>query len=53
MSVNIHVNSPNVRYTDTHIVAEYSYQTTSVNREGNKVTVSDRPLSHFVSYFCV
>ncbi|XP_040916887.1 inositol-3-phosphate synthase 1-A-like [Toxotes jaculatrix] len=42
MSVNIHVNSPNVKYTDKHIVAEYSYQTTSVNREGNTITVTPR-----------
>ncbi|XP_058472212.1 inositol-3-phosphate synthase 1-A-like [Solea solea] len=42
MSVNIHVNSPNVRYTDTHIVAQYQYHTTSVSKEGNKVTVTPR-----------
>uniref|UniRef100_UPI0037E987E4 inositol-3-phosphate synthase 1-A-like n=1 Tax=Semicossyphus pulcher TaxID=241346 RepID=UPI0037E987E4 len=42
MSVNIHINSPNVRYTDTHIVSQYSYQTTSVHTEGNKVTVTPR-----------
>lgn len=40
MSATVHINSPNVKYTDTHIVAQYSYQTTSVHREGNKVTVS-------------
>ncbi|XP_034015560.1 inositol-3-phosphate synthase 1-B-like [Thalassophryne amazonica] len=40
MSVNIHINSPNVRYTETHIVAQYSYQTTSVHTEGNKITVT-------------
>uniref|UniRef100_A0A8D3C7G1 inositol-3-phosphate synthase n=1 Tax=Scophthalmus maximus TaxID=52904 RepID=A0A8D3C7G1_SCOMX len=40
MSVNVHVNSPNVRYTDTHIVAQYSYSSTSVNTDGNKVTVT-------------
>ncbi|XP_019953797.2 inositol-3-phosphate synthase 1-A [Paralichthys olivaceus] len=40
MSVNIHVNSPNVSYTDTHIVAQYQYHTSSVTREGNKVTVT-------------
>nr|XP_020442573.1 inositol-3-phosphate synthase 1 isoform X1 [Monopterus albus]XP_020442574.1 inositol-3-phosphate synthase 1 isoform X1 [Monopterus albus] len=42
MSLNIHINSPNVVYTDTHITARYSYQTTSVQRKGNKVTVSPR-----------
>ncbi|XP_008309876.1 inositol-3-phosphate synthase 1-A isoform X2 [Cynoglossus semilaevis] len=42
MSVKIHVNSPNVRYTETHIVAQYSYQTASVMKEGNKVTVTPR-----------
>ncbi|XP_053191547.1 inositol-3-phosphate synthase 1-A-like [Scomber japonicus] len=40
MSENIHVDSPNVRYTDTHIVAQYSYQTTSVHRDGNKVRLT-------------
>lgn len=40
MSVNIHINSPNVKYTETHIEAQYSYQTTSVHQEGNKLTVS-------------
>ncbi|KAM4543179.1 inositol-3-phosphate synthase 1-A-like isoform 1-T2 [Odontesthes bonariensis] len=42
MSVNIQINSPNVRYTDTHIVAQYSYQTTSVHQEGNTLTVTPR-----------
>ncbi|XP_031165622.1 inositol-3-phosphate synthase 1-A isoform X2 [Sander lucioperca] len=42
MSVNVHINSPNVRYTDTHIVSQYPYQTTSVHREGNAVTVTPR-----------
>uniref|UniRef100_A0A668AG32 inositol-3-phosphate synthase n=2 Tax=Myripristis murdjan TaxID=586833 RepID=A0A668AG32_9TELE len=40
MSTNIHINSPNVRYTDRHIEAQYSYQTTSVHREGKNITVS-------------
>lgn len=40
MSGNIHVDSPNVRYTDTHIVSQYSYQTTSVHRDGNKLSVT-------------
>ncbi|KAF1374673.1 hypothetical protein PFLUV_G00231540 [Perca fluviatilis] len=42
MSVNVHINSPNVRYTDTHIVSQYPYQTTSVHTEGNKITVTPR-----------
>lgn len=40
MSVNIHINSPNVQYTDTHITARYSYQTTSVHTEENNITVT-------------
>ncbi|KAM9355983.1 inositol-3-phosphate synthase 1-A-like [Pholidichthys leucotaenia] len=40
MSVKIHINSPNVKYTDTHIVSQYSYQTTSVHRDRNEVTVT-------------
>lgn len=40
MSASIHVNSPNVKYTDTHIEAHYSYQASSVRQEGNRVTVS-------------
>lgn len=40
MSVNIHINSPNVQYTDTHITSRYSYQTTSVHTEDNKITVT-------------
>lgn len=42
MSANIHINSPNVKYTETHIEARYSYQTTSVHQEGNRVTVTPR-----------
>uniref|UniRef100_A0AAX7TKT0 inositol-3-phosphate synthase n=1 Tax=Astatotilapia calliptera TaxID=8154 RepID=A0AAX7TKT0_ASTCA len=42
MSVNVQVNSPNVKYTDSHIEAQYSYQTSSVHRDGNKVTVTPR-----------
>ncbi|KAL3968716.1 ATP-dependent DNA helicase HFM1/MER3 [Sarotherodon galilaeus] len=42
MSVNVHINSPNVKYTDSHIEAQYSYQSTSVHRDGNKVTVTPR-----------
>ncbi|XP_056915503.1 inositol-3-phosphate synthase 1-A-like [Takifugu flavidus] len=40
MSVNVRINSPNVQYTDTHITARYSYQTTSVHRDGNNITAS-------------
>ncbi|XP_068608553.1 inositol-3-phosphate synthase 1-A-like [Brachionichthys hirsutus] len=36
----IHVNSPNVSYTDTHIESKYSYQTAAVHQEGNDVTVT-------------
>lgn len=39
MSVNIQVNSPDVTYTDNHITAKYSYQTTTVHREGNNIMV--------------
>ncbi|KAK5886567.1 hypothetical protein CesoFtcFv8_017589 [Champsocephalus esox] len=42
MSFNIDVNSPNVRYTDTHIESEYEYQSSSVHKEGNRVTVTPR-----------
>ncbi|XP_068456699.1 inositol-3-phosphate synthase 1-A-like [Clinocottus analis] len=42
MPVNVHINSPNVKYTETHIVSQYSYQTTSVHRDGNNVTVTPR-----------
>uniref|UniRef100_A0A8C6PCH9 inositol-3-phosphate synthase n=1 Tax=Nothobranchius furzeri TaxID=105023 RepID=A0A8C6PCH9_NOTFU len=42
MSANILINSPNLKYTDTHIEAQYSYQTTSVHQEGNKLTVTPR-----------
>ncbi|XP_012708032.2 inositol-3-phosphate synthase 1-A [Fundulus heteroclitus] len=42
MSVNIHISSPNVKYTDTHIEAHYSYQTSSVHQEGNRITVTPR-----------
>lgn len=40
MSVNVRIDSPNVQYTDTHITARYSYQTTSVHRDGNNITVT-------------
>lgn len=42
MSVNVHINSPNVKYTEKHILSQYLYQTTSVHRDGNKVTVTPR-----------
>ncbi|XP_035530648.1 inositol-3-phosphate synthase 1-A-like [Morone saxatilis] len=42
MSMNIQINSPNVKYTDTHIMAQYSYQTASVQTEGDRVTVTPR-----------
>ncbi|KAM4625281.1 inositol-3-phosphate synthase 1-A-like [Polymixia lowei] len=40
MSENIRINSPNVTYTDIHIEAQYSYQTTAVHREGDIITVT-------------
>ncbi|XP_061551863.1 inositol-3-phosphate synthase 1-A-like isoform X1 [Phycodurus eques] len=40
MSVKIHINSPNVKYTDNCIEAQYSYQTTSVHKDGSTVTVT-------------
>ncbi|XP_053701418.1 inositol-3-phosphate synthase 1-A-like [Synchiropus splendidus] len=42
MSLKIHINSPSVMYTDTHIVSQYCYQTTSVQTNGNNVTVTPR-----------
>uniref|UniRef100_A0A3B3DGI3 inositol-3-phosphate synthase n=1 Tax=Oryzias melastigma TaxID=30732 RepID=A0A3B3DGI3_ORYME len=42
MSVNIHINSPNVKYTDTHIFAKYSYESTSVQQDGSNITVTPR-----------
>ena len=35
----ITIDSPNVKYSDTHIEAQYSYQTTAVSREGSTITV--------------
>ncbi|XP_057714644.1 inositol-3-phosphate synthase 1-A-like isoform X2 [Corythoichthys intestinalis] len=42
MSVKIHINSPNVKYSETHIEAQYSYHTTSVHKNGTTVTVTPR-----------
>ncbi|KAK9533868.1 hypothetical protein VZT92_008961 [Zoarces viviparus] len=42
MPANVQINSPNVKYTDTHIVSQYPYETTSVHRDGNKITVTPR-----------
>ncbi|XP_055014647.1 inositol-3-phosphate synthase 1-A isoform X2 [Boleophthalmus pectinirostris] len=42
MSVKIHINSPHVSYTDTHIEADYVYQSTAVHREGDHITVTPR-----------
>uniref|UniRef100_A0A3Q4B1Y7 inositol-3-phosphate synthase n=1 Tax=Mola mola TaxID=94237 RepID=A0A3Q4B1Y7_MOLML len=41
-SVNIHISSPNVSYSERYVTAQYPYQTTSVHREGNDITVSPR-----------
>ena len=35
----ITIDSPNVKYSDTHIESQYSYQTTAVRREGSTITV--------------
>ncbi|KAK7904761.1 hypothetical protein WMY93_017368 [Mugilogobius chulae] len=40
MPVKIHINSPHVHYTDSHIEAEYVYQTTTAHREGDHITVT-------------
>ncbi|XP_068195661.1 inositol-3-phosphate synthase 1-A-like [Antennarius striatus] len=40
MPGRIHVNSPNVQYTATHIEAKYSYQSAEVHQEGSDVTVT-------------
>lgn len=40
MSEKIRINSPNVRYTKTHIEAQYSYHTTAVHRDGDTLTVT-------------
>lgn len=37
---SVHVNSPNVRYEENEIVANYNYSTTSVERVDNKLIVS-------------
>ena len=43
MTENIRINNPNVKYTDTHIKAQYCYHTSAVRRDGDTLTVS---LSH-------
>uniref|UniRef100_A0AAY5KN70 inositol-3-phosphate synthase n=1 Tax=Esox lucius TaxID=8010 RepID=A0AAY5KN70_ESOLU len=40
MTENIRVNSPNVKYTETHIEAEYRYHTTAVCRDGDTLEVT-------------
>ena len=37
------VNSPNVRYSDETIEADYLYQTTDVSVEGNQIKVWNEP----------
>ncbi|KAM3870960.1 inositol-3-phosphate synthase 1-A-like [Diretmus argenteus] len=39
MSDRVHINSKNVKYTDTHIEALYTYQTTSAHRDGSTIHV--------------
>lgn len=41
----VHVNSPNVYYSENHIAVEYEYTTTNVEKSGDRVIVS----KHFVS----
>lgn len=52
MSLNIHINSPNVKYTDTHITAHYYYQTASVHRDANDITVSN-PFLHLYNILLI
>uniref|UniRef100_A0A3B1KHM9 inositol-3-phosphate synthase n=2 Tax=Astyanax mexicanus TaxID=7994 RepID=A0A3B1KHM9_ASTMX len=40
MPEKIRINSPNVRYTEQYIKSQYSYQTTSVCRDGDSYTVT-------------
>ncbi|XP_042175470.1 inositol-3-phosphate synthase 1-B isoform X2 [Oncorhynchus tshawytscha] len=40
MTENIRINNPNVKYTDTHIEAQYCYHTTAVRRDGDTLTVT-------------
>ncbi|KAL2097117.1 hypothetical protein ACEWY4_006324 [Coilia grayii] len=40
MTTTIQINSSNVRYTERHIEAQYSYQTTSVSTDGGVYTVT-------------
>lgn len=40
MTENIRINNPNVKYTDTHIEAQYFYHTTAVRRDGDTLTVT-------------
>ncbi|CAL8301686.1 unnamed protein product [Boreogadus saida] len=44
----ITIDSPNVKYSDTHIESQYSYQTTAVRREGSTITVS--PDTHEMTF---
>jgi len=36
------VNSPNVKYTDTHIISDYTYRTTEANVQDGKVILSPK-----------
>lgn len=38
----IQVNSPNVRYTDSHIESRYTYQTTEVSCEAGKIIATPK-----------
>ncbi|CAL8284296.1 unnamed protein product [Lota lota] len=48
MPANIFINSPNVKYSDTHIESQYSYQTTAVRRDGSTISVS--PCTHELTF---
>lgn len=40
MTTKIQIKSPNVRYTEKYIEAQYSYHTESVSRDESMYTVS-------------
>lgn len=43
----IHVDSPNVQYTESHIAVDYEYTTTSVDNTGDIIIVSMICLNHY------
>lgn len=44
------VNSPNVKYTENYIEANYDYHTTKVERRGQKFVVSTSLLFQIITY---